>query len=167
MLPSKLSFKEFILKELHQVDASLSSEIKEYLSDLLCFYIFTHRVYEHHSRKGKKHRVTLVEIYGRIPKAGAHERVYLFKKIGDLSLYFSGFFRSAIEGKIVSRSYYEEMGEAAYEQLGGLYHQRQDNIFKSLAENFKSLGETLFCIQKKAESRKKESYLLSFPPVIN
>lgn len=152
MLAIRASFKEFISKELYKANSSLPFEIKEYLSDLLYFYISTHRIYEYRNQKGKSYKTTLVEIYGKIPAAGANERVYLFKKIGDLSLYLSGFFRSALKEDLVDRSYYEDMGEAAYGRLSTLYR-KQNNIFKSLARNFKPLSETLFHIQKKTEAR--------------
>ena len=150
MLAIRASFKEFISKELYKVNSSLSFELKEYLSDLLYFYISTHRVYEYRNKKGKSYRATLAEIYGKIPGASANERVYLFKKMGDISLYFSGFFRSALKEGIIS--YYEDMGEAAYGRLSALYR-KQNNIFKSLAQDFKPLSETLFHIQKKTEER--------------
>lgn len=155
------SFKEFICGQLHQINSSLPLEIKEYLSDLLCFYIRTHRMYEHRNKKGRYHRATLVEIYGKIPKAGINETVYLFKKIGDTSLCFSGFFRGSLNKKIVNRSYYEDMGQAAYGRLGALY-EGQNNIFQSLSDNFKVLGETLFCLQKKTESLAEKNRLKAF-----
>ena len=157
MLAIRASFKEFISKELYKANSSLPLELKEYLSDLLYFYISTHRIYEYRNKKGKSYKTTLVEIYGKIPAAGINERVYLFKKIGDLSLYLSGFFRSALKEGIVDRSYYEDMGEAAYGRLSALY-QKQNNIFKNLAQNFKPLSETLFHIQKKTEERQPLSY---------
>ena len=144
------SFRDYIKNELHLANDSLSYEIKNYLADLLYFYLREDRFYEYHCDPASGCERTLVSLYGKIHSAKASEKVYLFKKMGDLSLYVSGFFRSAIKKKIVDVSYYEDMGQSAYSYLADCYGS-QNNVFTSLYRQFKDLAESLFYIQKKSE----------------
>ena len=146
------SFKEYIKTELHSADDSLSCEIKDYLADLLYFYLRGERLYERRHDTGSGYEKTLVSLYGRIHSAKTCEKIYLFKKMGDFSLYISGFFRSSIEKKVVDVSYYENMGQSAYGYLADCYGS-QNNVFSSLYRQFKDLAESLFYIQKKSELR--------------
>lgn len=144
------SFRDYIKNELHLADGSLSCEVKNYLADLLYFYVRKDRFYEYHCDPDSGCEKTLVSLYGKIHSARASEKIHLFKKMGDLSLYLSGFFRSAIKKKIVGVSYYEDMGQSAYCYLADCYGS-QDNVFTSLYRQFKNLAESLFYIQKKSE----------------
>ena len=146
------SFKEYIKTELHSADESLSCEIKNYLADLLYFYIRKDRFHEHHCDPGSNCEKTLVSLYGQIHSAKTREKIYLLKKMGDFSLYISGFFRSSIEKKVVDVSYYENMGQSAYGYLADCYGS-QNNVFFTLYRQFKDLAENLFYIQKKSELR--------------
>ena len=150
------SFKEFIFEELCKADGSLSFEIREYLADLLRFYIPSQRFYEGCNADGRRRKPSLAEIYSKIPQAaGSHERMHLLKKTGDLSLYLSGFFRPALCKGFVSQSYYEDMGEIAYGRLAAFYPSATNNIFKTLEKNFKRLSEALFLVQRNTENRRR------------
>ena len=146
------SFKEYIKNELHLADGSLSCEVKNYLAELLYFYLREERFHEHHRDSNSGCERTLISLYGQIHSAKTGEKIYLFKKMGDLSLYISGFFRSSIQKKVVDVSYYENMGQSAYGYLADCYNS-QDNVFTSLYQQFKDLAESLFYIQKKSELR--------------
>ena len=145
-------FKDYIKKELHLADSSLSCEVKNYLADLLYFYLRGDRFYEYQHDLGSDCEKTFVSLYGKIHSARTNEKIYLFKKMGDLSLYISGFFRSSIQKKVVDVSYYENMGQSAYGYLADCYSS-QSNVFQSLYQQFKDLAENLFYIQKKSELR--------------
>ncbi|MGI9548379.1 MAG: hypothetical protein ACR2M7_00135 [Bdellovibrionales bacterium] len=152
------AFKSYINEEINSIDSSLSYEIKNYLTDLLYFYLFSERLFEHKSENGRSYEKTLVDLYIRTSEADLQERIYLFKKMGDLSLYISGFFRVAVEKRITDLSYYEDVGQSAYHYLADHYKDR-DIIFNSLSEKFKVLSEILFFIQQKSEAKNEEKYL--------
>lgn len=80
------SFKEYIKNELHLANGSLSFEVKNYLADLLHFYLREERFHEHHRDSSSGCEKTLVFLYGQIHSAKTGEKIYLFKKMGDLSL---------------------------------------------------------------------------------
>ena len=147
----QVSFRDYIKKELSSADSSLSCEVIDYLADLLCFYLRSDRFYQRRGRPEGGCEETLVSLYGKIHSAKARrEKIYLFKKMGDLSLYVSGFFRSAVEKKTVDVSYYENMGQSAYGYIADCYGS-QKNIFSALSRRFRNLSESLFYIQKKSE----------------
>ena len=149
----QVSFRDYIKKELSSADSSLSCELTDYLADLLCFYLRSDRFYPSCGPPDSGCEETLVSLYGKIHSAKARrEKIYLFKKMGDLSLYVSGFFRSAVEKKTVSVSYYENMGQSAYSYIADCYGS-QKNVFSSLSYRFRNLAESLFYIQKKSELR--------------
>ena len=152
------SFKEFFFQEINSADASLSDEIKNYLTELLSFYLLTDRLFEYRPEKGCHYEETLAELYGKLQEAQLHEKIYLLKKIGDFSLYTSGFFRSSIKRKIVDVSYYETVGQRAYKNLA-LHYEKQDTVFKSLSYEFKNLSAMLFYIQRKLGLQKDQNCL--------
>ena len=152
------SFKEFIFQEINSADGSLSDEIKNYLTELLSFYLLTNRLFEYKPEKGCHYEETLTELYGKLQEAQLHEKIYLLKKMGDFSLYTSGFFRSSIKRKIVDISYYETIGQGAYKNLA-IHYEKQENVFESLSYEFKNLSEVLFYIQKKLALQKDQNCL--------
>lgn len=157
VLTEKGSFKEFISSELHVADASLPKEIKSYLTDLLSFYLFTDRLFEYKEDKKSYCEQTFNELYVKLQEAQLNERVHLLKKMGDLSLYTSGFFRASIKRKIVDISYYEIIGERAYGNLAHFYNEK--SVFESLSKEFKNLSEILFYIQKKLGLQGDQNYI--------
>ncbi len=160
LLTGEKSFKKYVSKEIDSINASLSFEIKNYLSELLYFYLFSDRLFECKTENGASYENTLVDLYSKTHEADSQEKIHLFKKMGDLSLYISGFFRVSIEKRIIHVSYYEDMGQSAYNYLSK--HYQGDNIFNSLSEQFKTLAQTLFYIQQKSEAKADENHLPLF-----
>ena len=151
------SFKEFISDEIHLADASLPAEIKNYLVDLLFFYLFTDRLFEYKKDRKSHYEETFTELCSELQEVKFHRKVYLLKKMGDLSLYTSGYFRASINRKIIDLSYYETIGERAYRNLANLYDEK--NIFNVLSCEFKNVSGVLFYIQRKLGLQKNQNYL--------
>ncbi len=117
-----LSTNEFfdeILEEAFQkrkVDAH--PQVKDYLSNLLKFYMDARNLHEEPvDESGKRKPSTLAELYLEAQNADHSVKVEMLKKLGDRTLYISGFFSESISRKIVDVDYYVEMGEVAYGQL--------------------------------------------------
>jgi len=158
LLNGEESFKSYVTEEIDSINSSLSFELKNYLSELLYFYLFSERLFDHKTTSGISCESLLVNLYKKTSKADTQEKIYIFKKMGDLSLYISGFFRLAVEQRIVHISYYEDMGQSAYNYLATYYKER-DNVFSSLSKEFKTLSEVLFYIQQKSEDKSNKNYL--------
>ena len=160
LLIKKSSFKEYLYKELDSASSSLSFTVKTYLVDLLCFYLSSDQLFEKKEGQTKSYESTLADLYKKSQTSKSQEKLYVFKRMGDFSLYLSGFFRSAMKRKIVHISYYEQMGQSAYSFVSESYGSKP-NVFKELSNEFKTLSQILFSIQKKSE-KQDSKYLLNF-----
>lgn len=82
---------------------------RQYLVELLESFMFSGKVFE----KGE----TLAELYLRAMSAPGPQRLQMLKKLGDGSLYISGFFGDSLTNKMVDIDYYVDMGGTAYGTL--------------------------------------------------
>jgi len=77
-----------------------------------------------------------------------NEQVKGFKKVGDFSLFVSGFFSDSLRDKLVDIDYYNSIGKMAYNNLslilkdvsnGGTFF----NLYQELSINFQSFADVL------------------------
>lgn len=148
-------FMNLIQRKMNESKVSVSPEAKIYLSNLLQFYIFSDHLFERISLSGKKHTITLAETYLQAASSSSSMKNAL-KKVGDTSLYMTGFFRDSLKRKTISIDYYITMGRTAYTTLANL---QNHFLFKELSDRFLDLMFILFRIQQ--HSSTKNSYLLS------
>ena len=132
---------------------------KDYLINLLYFYLNSEQLFEKKEGETKSHEIRLLEWYEKSLSSNSQEKLYLFKRMGDFSLYLSGFFREAIQKKLVHLSYYEEMGRTAYHYVSQSYPPKS-NVFTELSREFKELSEILFFIQKQSVFQSQKKYFL-------
>ncbi|MBX7149803.1 hypothetical protein K1X76_12085 [bacterium] len=67
----------------------------------------------------------------------SYEKAQHLKKLGDASLFISGFFAESLNRKLVDIDYYISMGHAAYSNLSNLNTVKPlKNTFHELAQNF-------------------------------
>lgn len=83
---------------------------RAYLVELLEHYVVSSNLFD-------PRRDTLAEIYLRAHNSAPPVRQDLLKKLGDRSLYISGFFGDSLSRKVVDIDYYVDMGGAAYGTL--------------------------------------------------
>lgn len=99
---------------------------------------------------------TLVELQIEAAQSDRIRAIHIYKRLGDKALYVSGFFPRSLTRRMVSRSYYQEMGAAAYDTLsrllavtgGRVVGEREgrrtlDAIYAELAEAFGACSEVL------------------------
>src|SRR4051812_32197395 len=65
---------------------------RHYLVDLLEHFMFSHNLFDHDEDSGRARRETLAEMYLKAQNSPAPARIDILKKLGDSSLYISGFF---------------------------------------------------------------------------
>jgi len=90
---------------------------RTYLVDLLEHYVFSANLFPKDDETGKAKRETLAEMWLKAQNAPSPLRVEMLKKLGDSSLYISGFFGDSLNRKIVDIDYYVDMGGVAYRAL--------------------------------------------------
>ena len=79
---------------------------------------------------------TFAELYILAEESDHVRKPAVFKELGDRALIMLGVFKPSISRKVVSESYYAEMGAAAYYRTHQWYYMAYGNTFKDLATQF-------------------------------
>ena len=148
-------FKDLVKDSLNRTGVKVSSPVKDYLSKLLSFYVFANNIF-YVNQEGKQQIKTLAELYLKCHSMPSSMKSNL-KKMGDMSLYISGFFRESLKKKTVSVDYYMNMGRQAYKSLSDF---QESAMFGELSDRFFDLAFVLFQIRK-SHSQNQNSDLLS------
>lgn len=106
---------------------------QQYLIGLLENYMTTDKLYDEPTPDGKKSRKTLAEMFLTATNAENAVRIDLLKRLGDSSLYVSGFFGESLQSKIVDIDYYAEMGGLAY---GSLANSVKEDTYRMVYQEF-------------------------------
>lgn len=94
---------------------------------------------------------TLAEMLLRASQAEKSARRELLKRLGDTSLYISGFFGDSLKRKVVDIDYYANMGGMAYSQLAADYSQEKEAlVFEDFSRRFLEYVELLTYISQSA-----------------
>ena len=134
--------------------------VKSYLVQLLEYYMAADRLFDEVDSSGRKQSETLAEMFLKASSAEPGTRTRLLKKIGDQSLYVSGFFGDSLHGKVVDFEYYAGIGGAAYGALSGSVRKSDAaNVYKEFAQRFGDFVEVLTYISMHAFSRSEENIL--------
>lgn len=125
-------FQELVRKGLESRRLETYPHVESYLVNLLEHYLDARNLYEPDvDETGQRRPQTLAEMYMVASQSEPSVRVELLKKMGDKSLYISGFFGDSLERKIVDIDYYAEMGGAAYRDLASVT--REDTVARVYA----------------------------------
>lgn len=116
----------FVHRKLHSFPL-----VEAYMVDLLQHYLDARNLFEpEHDEAGNKIPSTLAEMYLYANNTDDHvQKVELLKKLGDRSLYMSGFFGASLERKSVAVDYYVNMGGVAYATLAT--YMREDTTIQT------------------------------------
>lgn len=82
---------------------------------------------------------TVIELLERALLADDHEALRIYRHLGDTSLYLLGFFKESKRDKMVSMTYYMDMGANAYSSASDLSRAYAINsavLFQELSERF-------------------------------
>ncbi len=133
---------------------------KSYLAELLEFYVPTANLFDEFDDTGRWKRETLAETFLRAQTAEHRTRGELLKKLGDRSLYISGFFGDSLQRKLVDVDYYADMGCAAYSSLASDVHEDTfARLYKEFASRFLEFAEVLTEISVLAQVTDEQNIL--------
>lgn len=93
-----------------------------------------------------KESVTVTEILERALRADDHEALRIYRHLGDTSLYQLGFFKESKQGRMVSLTYYMDMGAVAYAQASDLSRAYAINsaiLFQELSDRFPDMVKVM------------------------
>jgi hypothetical protein len=135
------SLVEFFRNEVERAQQNQKVKLLEdtqfYLVNLLTTAIETNAIFI--SENAGHVDEPLALIYGRAMAAETWlERFQLLKKIGDRSLYVSGFFSDSLNRKSIDIDYYIAMGGTAYNFVSQVARDRQE-VFNELSAKFTKL----------------------------
>lgn len=135
-------------------------QIKTYIVDVLKHYLCVENLYDEEDLSGRKTRKTMAEMYLSANQLGGRGRTEKLKKVGDTSLYISGFFSDSFQRKIIDVDYYVDMGRMAFGSLAqDVGEDTFAKLFRELSEQFLNLVDVLALISQKAKITDEENIL--------
>lgn len=136
-------FRELLGEVRERQRLEVDDSIEFYLVDLLSAYGDPARVWVR-EEDGSLQQEPLALILARALEAGPEERAKALRRIGDTSLWVSGFFPDSLEPRLVDASYYMSMGHLAYSRLAALKaRQPVGGLYEEMAAKFSSLVDLL------------------------
>jgi hypothetical protein len=155
-------FKDLVRQGFVQRKLETYPLVETYLVDLLQHYLDAKNLFDpDYDESGKKVPKTLAEMYLLANNTDDQfMKVELLKKMGDRSLYMSGFFGESLQRKAVDVDYYVQMGGVAYATLASCV--RQDTtarIYSTISRRFIDFVDVLTYISHNSFVKSNESIL--------
>ena len=134
--------------------------IKTYIVDVLKHHLVVENLYDVEDPSGKKTHKTMAELLFSANQAGGKDRVEKFKRLGDRSLYISGFFSDSFQRKIIDVDYYVDIGKMAFDSLSNDVEEDMfSKLFKDISLHFLNLVDVLSLISQRAKMTDEENIL--------
>lgn len=157
---SKDYFGQMVDQAIERRKVKMLPMAKSYLVELLQSYIHADNLFDEMDSSGRRVRATLAETMLKAQSSDALVRIELLKKLGDRSLYISGFFGDSLQRKLVDVDYYADMGCTAYGALAGCV--REDTLaqmYREFARKFQSFVDLLSDISSQAKTSDEENIM--------
>ena len=144
--------------EFRKIHADPNVEI--YLTSLLNHYLDARNLFEDPELEPKiKTPKTLAEIYLVAQNSEPSLRFELLKKLGDRSLYISGFFADSLQRKLVDVDYYAEMGGTAYGELANTAQDSIAHVYRMFSKRFVEFVDVLSYISQSSQVQNDQNIL--------
>lgn len=136
-------FSEMVEAGLSKRQIQAPQSAKVYLVGILEYYLDAKNLFTYPD--------TLAEAFLLASTAPAFEKIDLLKKLGDRSLYISGFFGDSLNRKTVDLDYYAGMGGAAYASLAETVKEEDlSGVYRIFSERFLDFVEVLTFISNQS-----------------
>ena len=134
--------------------------VEMYLISLLNHYLDARNLFEEpQSESGVKAPKTLAELYMVAQNSEPQVRFELLKKLGDRSLYISGFFADSLQRKLVDVDYYAEMGGVAYGALANSAQNSVAYVYRMFSKRFVEFVDVLSYISQSSQVQSDQNIL--------
>ncbi len=144
-------FSEAVTEALQEVKVDTYPLVSAYIAELLEHYIVTENLFDDEDGSGRKRQKTLAELFLRAANSEPRRRFEMLKRLGDTSLYITGFFGESLQRKIVDLDYYVDMGCTAYDSLAGSVSEDTfSKVFREMSIKFVKFVDVLSYISEKA-----------------
>ncbi|MCB0389711.1 MAG: hypothetical protein KDD58_00400 [Bdellovibrionales bacterium] len=145
-------FSEMVSEAMNRRKLTTLPLVSKYLVDLLQSYIYS---------KNLEIENTLAEMYLKAMQEESQKiKFEKLKKLGDLSLYISGFFGDSLKRKVVDIDYYAEIGGRAYDCLATESHENlYSRVYEEISVKFLDFVDVLTLISQKSLVQSNEDLL--------
>ncbi|MGZ3769703.1 MAG: hypothetical protein ACXVCP_00885 [Bdellovibrio sp.] len=155
-------FQELVAEGISQRKIQTFPLVENYLVNLLQHYLDAKNLFDsgYTNESGQRNPTTLAEMYLTAQNAETPYKVELLRKLGDKTLYISGFFGDSLERKVVDIDYYAEIGGAAYASLA--HCTREDTmakVYETFSRRFLDFVDVLTYISHYSLVKSDESIL--------
>jgi hypothetical protein len=155
-------FKDLVRKGFEQRRLETYPHVESYVVNLLEHYLDARNLFDpEYDEAGRRIPKTLAEMYLIANNAeDPFVKVELLKKLGDRSLYMSGFFGDSLQRKVVDVDYYVHMGGVAYGTLAS--YVREDvhaKVYATISKRFVDFMDVLTYISHSSFIKSNESVL--------
>jgi hypothetical protein len=152
-------FREQVGEVLSLRRIKVREETEFYLVHLLDSFLASERLFVERP-DGTVDAEPLALILLKALEAGGRERAAHLKRLGDTSLFVSGFFSDAVARSAVDGRYYRAMGERAYGALADVERgARLEALYAELAARFEQLTDCLAEIAELSDLRSNRGLL--------
>jgi hypothetical protein len=137
-------FQERLTSVLSRKKVETLQVTEYYLVDLLARYMFASNLFDKAGSENDHDPLAIMFLRAQSKELPVNEKVKLLRKLGDTSLYVSGFFGDSLNRKVIDLDYYRQMGTIAYRSLSETV--RDDSfqvLYHELYEKFLSFVEVL------------------------
>lgn len=154
-------FAEMVDDGLNKRKVKANANVKKYLVGVLEHYLDARNLFENAvNENGERNPQTLAEMYLAAAQSSPLEKHKLLKKLGDRTLYVSGFFADSLSGKVVDIDYYANMGEVAYGTLAEFV--REDltaSVYRTFSKRFLEFVDVLTHISQSSMIQNDQNIL--------
>lgn len=152
VLSSRDYFVQVVRDAFEERNVKTFALAENYLVGVLQFHVATENLFDETDSSGRKTKSTLAETFLKAANAEPATKVELLKKMGDRSLYVSGFFGDSLQRKTIDIDYYAEMGGSAYATLAGCVKaDTSAKLYNEYARRFLEFAEVLTYISTKSQ----------------
>jgi len=160
--------QSFFKEEFDRARASLKCDVhldvEFYVVNLLCEFIDPKAIDRVLNSEGSFLERPLALILKDAVEAPEQQRAQILRRLGDVSLYLSGFFQDYFNRKTFDIGYYIELGSSAYDQVADLQKHSQESLqhipFSQMSRDFLKLVDVLSEISEKSTSRTLDTLTL-------
>ncbi len=136
-------FRELLGEARERRQVQVDDVTEFYLVNLLSEFVDPERVWVRRE-DGSLDEEPLALVLARALEGARQERAAALRRIGDTSLWVTGFFQDSLEPKIVDARYYMDMGHLAYSSLARMLgKQPAAGVYDELAGKFGAIVDLL------------------------
>jgi glutamine synthetase len=153
-------FRELVTEAMGLQKVEVHPETEFYLVNLLDRFMKTDRLYPRDADGSMREEPLALMLKQALEEPQPRVQGAMFRHIGDVSLYVSGYFQDSLCRKLVDVDYYIDMGGAAYQQVAV----RSDEdilrlIYEELAKKFAAFVDVLAAVREKTAPRTEKDLL--------